>query len=140
MARVTSLFGADRTYNGNRLEARHTGIDLRMPEGAPVHAAAAGRVAVAGPFDIHGNVVIIDHGWGTYTLYAHLSAFGVSVGDEVAQGQVIGEAGRTGRSTGTHLHWEVIVNGVSIDPLVWMALSPTYIQPAIDDRTGQPTS
>jgi len=140
VARITSLYGASRSYNSDRLEARHTGVDFRMPEGAPVYAAAAGRVVAAEPYDIRGNMITLDHGWGVYTRYAHLSAFKVAVGNEVEQGQLIGEAGRTGRSTGTHLHWEVVVHGVSVDPLVWMSLSPVYIQPAVDERTGQPTS
>jgi hypothetical protein len=140
VSRITSLYGADRTYNGNMLRSRHTGIDFRMPEGVEIYAAAPGRVVAAEPFDIRGNVVVLDHGWGIYTLYAHMSAIQVAVGDEVSQGQLLGKAGRTGRSTGTHLHWEVIVNGVTIDPLAWMALSPTYIQPAVDERNEQPTS
>ena len=83
--------------------------------------------------------MVIDHGWGVYTQYAHLSETLVAVGDDVAQGQMIGKVGRTGRSTGTHLHWEVIVDGAPVDPLVWMGLSPRYIQPAIDEQ-GDATS
>lgn len=140
ISRITSLYGSKRSYNGDLLEARHTGIDFRMPEGAPVLAASSGRVVVAETFDVRGNVVMIDHGWGVYTQYAHMSALSVSVGDEVLEGQKIGEAGRTGRSTGTHLHWEVIINGVSVDPLFWMALSPNYLQPPIDDAAVTPAS
>ena len=133
ITKVTSLYGSHRTYLNNSLEGRHTGVDFRLSEGAPVYTAAAGRVAAADQFDVRGNMVLIDHGWGIYTQYAHMSAIDVAVGDEVEQGQQIGKAGRTGRSTGTHLHWEVIVNGVSVDPLAWMALSPNYLQPVIDD-------
>ena len=133
ISKVTSLFGSHRTYNFDQLTGRHTGIDFRMAVGVSIYAAAAGRVVAAEPFDVRGNVVIIDHGWGVYTLYAHLSEFRVSVGEEVTQGQLIGEAGQTGRSTASHLHWEVIVNGKSVDPLVWMALSSNYIPPAIDE-------
>lgn len=133
ISRITSLYGALRTYNDDQLQARHTGIDFRLAEGVAVYAAAPGRVVAAEPFDVRGNVIIIDHGWGVYTLYAHLSEFEVAEGDEVVTGELIGKGGRTGRSTGTHLHWEVIVNGVTVDPLTWMALSPTYIQPAVDE-------
>ena len=75
---------------------------------------------MADTLNIRGNAVVIDHGWGVYTLYAHMSSILVSLGDIVQTGQVIGLAGTTGRSTGPHLHWEVWVHGVPVNPLQWL--------------------
>ena len=138
--RVTSLYGSHRIYNDGQLRSRHTGIDFRLGKDAPIFAAADGRVVSAEPFDVRGNVVIVDHGWGIYTQYAHMSALDVVAGDEVRQGDIVGRAGRTGRSSGVHLHWEVIVDGAIVDPLFWMALSPNYVRPAFDERITRPSS
>ncbi len=118
-APVISGFGSYRSYNGGLLHNRHSGLDLRGAAGTPVMAAAAGRVAWAGPLAIRGNTVIIDHGWRVYSLYCHLSGVDVEVDQAVKKGDVIGAVGNTGRSTGPHLHWEVRVGGVSVDPLQW---------------------
>lgn len=111
----TSPFGAYRLYN-EVYWGRHTGLDIRGPLGTPIMAAAAGRVALAEWLDVRGNHVIIDHGWGVYTGYAHLSEIHVTRGQVVRQGQVIGVSGNTGRSSGPHIHWEVAVNGEWVDP------------------------
>lgn len=82
-------------------------------------AAARGRVVFAAPLPIRGNSVIIDHGLGVLSGYHHLSEIAVAVGQQVNAGDVIGRVGATGLATGPHLHWEVIVRGVTVDPLVW---------------------
>jgi hypothetical protein len=81
---------------------------------------AAGRVVFAAPLTVRGNATIIDHGWGVYSGVWHQSQMLVNVGDMVEQGQVIGLVGGTGRATGAHLHWEVWVNGVQVNPLDWL--------------------
>ena len=83
-------------------------------------APAAGTVVFAGPMTVRGNATMMDHGWGVYTGYLHQSEILVKVGDKVTPGQVIGLVGGTGRVTGPHLHWEVWVGGVQVDPLEWL--------------------
>jgi murein DD-endopeptidase MepM/ murein hydrolase activator NlpD len=110
---VTSPFG----YRWGRL---HAGIDIGVPSGTPIHAAAAGAVALAGWESGYGNYTCIDHGGGLATCYAHQSSIGVSVGQHVEQGQVIGLTGCTGHCLGPHLHFEVRINGVPVDPLGYL--------------------
>lgn len=126
---MTSRFGGARSYNGGLWLGVHTGADFRRDVGEPVSATADGRVVVAEYFDIRGNVIILDHGYGVFSQYAHLAEFYVRPGDVVRQGQIIGAAGNTGRSNGPHLHFEIIVNGVEVDPLRWLALNPDFIPP-----------
>ena len=104
---------------GPRGGGMHEGIDIAAPNGTPVRAAAAGRVIVAGWSGGYGNLVVIDHGNGIATAYAHLSAIYAS-GGSVSQGQSIGAVGSTGHSTGNHLHFEVRVNGSPVDPLGYL--------------------
>jgi hypothetical protein len=111
---ITSPFGQARTFNGE-LRSRHTGLDLRGLTGAPVHAAAAGRVAFAGGLYFAGNAVYIDHGLGVYTGYFHLSRIRVRQGEDVEAGRLLGDAGATGRVTGAHLHWYLSVDGEAAD-------------------------
>lgn len=111
---LTSPFGAYRTFN-QTVPARHTGWDLRAPTGTPVMAMAAGRVAFAGLMDIRGNHIVIDHGYGVFSGYSHLSQIHVTRGQSITRGQIIGVSGNTGRSGGAHLHWEVTVNGKWVD-------------------------
>jgi murein DD-endopeptidase MepM/ murein hydrolase activator NlpD len=99
----------------------HPGIDFEAPAGAEVHAAAAGTVVMAGDCGGYGNCVVIDHGHSLGTVYAHLSRTLVTVGDTVVDGHVIGLVGSTGRSTGPHLHFEVRLHGVPIDPVPTLA-------------------
>ena len=117
--RVTSQFGSGRSYNGGPVTSFHRGVDYGGNAGDPVLAAAPGRVSWTGAMPLRGNSVIIDHGAGVKTGYHHLSAIGVAVDDVVAAGDVIGELGSTGVSTGPHLHWEVSVHGVNVDPSWW---------------------
>ena len=98
----------------------HEGIDIAVPSGTPVHAAAAGTVIYAGWMTGYGNLVVLDHGNGLATAYAHNSSLLVSVGQHVSQGQTISLSGSTGHSTGPHVHFEVRVNGVAVDPLLYL--------------------
>lgn len=121
---VTTTFGVRRYYNGEWAENYyHRGIDYAAPQGAPVVAAANGRVALVGRvsegFELHGNTVGIDHGQGVTTIYIHLSRIDVREGQMVRAGEVIGGIGSTGISTGPHLHWGFYVNGEAVDPLPW---------------------
>ena len=104
---------------GPRGGGMHEGIDIAAPSGTPVRAAAAGRVIVAGWSGGYGNLVVIDHGNGIATAYAHLSAIYAS-GGSVSQGQSVGAVGSTGHSTGNHLHFEVRVNGSPVNPLGYL--------------------
>jgi murein DD-endopeptidase MepM/ murein hydrolase activator NlpD len=110
---VTSPFG----YRWGRL---HAGIDIGVPYGTPIHAAAAGTVVLAGWTGGYGNYTCIDHGGGLATCYAHQSSYAVSAGAQVSQGQVIGYVGSTGHSFGAHLHFEVRINGNPVDPLGYL--------------------
>ena len=105
--------------------AMHTGIDIRGEPGEPVHAAAAGRVTIAGWDGGYGNLVEIDHGNGLATRYGHLSQIDVHIGDEVRIGQTIGLIGSTGRSTGPHLHYETRINGEPVNPEKFLAAGDT---------------
>lgn len=112
---LTSPYGSVRAYNDG-IVRRHTGYDLRAPMGTPVRASASGRVVYARPLDIHGNIVIIDHGWGVFSSYSHLSEIDVVPGQFVLQGDIIARSGNTGRSLGPHVHWEIAVGGTVVDP------------------------
>jgi murein DD-endopeptidase MepM/ murein hydrolase activator NlpD len=111
---VTAEFGQERVFNGE-MQSRHTGLDLRGPVGAPVHAAGRGRVVLTGDFYFSGNGVFLDHGLGVYTGYFHLSEILVSDGEMVETGDLIGRVGATGRVTGPHLHWSLWVDGTGQD-------------------------
>jgi murein DD-endopeptidase MepM/ murein hydrolase activator NlpD len=120
----TSRFGNRRTYIGTGTELSiqgfHTGLDFGGGTGLPITAPARGKVVFADAWTVRGNTTIIDHGWGVYSGFWHQSKLDVHVGDIVEQGQVIGEVGGTGRVTGPHLHWELWVNGIQVDPLDWL--------------------
>ena len=126
---ITSRFGSDRTYNGGLWRSYHTGVDFRRAVGEPVWATASGRVVAVESLDVRGNVVIIDHGYGIFSQYAHTSEAYVTPGQYVQRGQLIAAAGSTGRTNGPHLHFEIIVNGIPVDPLAWMALMPGFVPP-----------
>lgn len=118
-AAMNSPFGTYRNYNNGTFTGYHTGADFASAPGTPIFAAADGRVVLADLLNIRGNAIVIDHGWGVYSTYSHQSELLVTLGEMVQTGEVIGRAGATGRITGPHLHWEVWVNGVAVDPLQW---------------------
>jgi murein DD-endopeptidase MepM/ murein hydrolase activator NlpD len=113
--RLSSAFGwRNVSVDGNR---QHGGIDLAAPVGTPVHASRPGTVTVSGWVGAYGYAVYLDHGDGMETRYAHLSTVNVQHGQTVRQGDVLGEVGSTGASTGPHLHFEIRSAGVALDPL-----------------------
>ena len=109
-------FGRRRVLNG---EARspHAGVDFSAAAGTPVYASQAGRVVLAEELYYSGNTVVIDHGYGIYTLYAHLSEIGVHTGDKVEAGADIGKVGATGRVTGAHLHWGLTIQHARVNAM-----------------------
>jgi len=120
--KVFANFAETRVYvfGGRQIDTQvHYGFDLASTRRSPVPAANTGTVVFAGPLTIYGNTVIVDHGLGLQTLYAHLSRVEVKVGDAVEKGQQLGRTGNTGLAIGDHLHFEVLVNGVSVTPLEW---------------------
>jgi murein DD-endopeptidase MepM/ murein hydrolase activator NlpD len=114
---TTSPYGTRRTYYAGGPQSYHEGQDFGVPEGVPVLAPGAGVVALAEPLQVRGNAVILDHGGGIFSGYWHLSELKVAVGQSVATGDVIGISGNTGLSTGAHLHWELRIYGISVDPM-----------------------
>lgn len=121
-SKVTSRFAEQRSYfvDGQKVsQATHFGYDLASTSGAPIEASNAGHVVFADWLGIYGNCVIVDHGLGLFTLYAHLSRFAVSEGDDVTMHQTLGSSGATGLAGGDHLHFAVIVGGAYVDPLEW---------------------
>ncbi len=133
--KVFANFAETRTYvyAGRQVDTQvHLGTDLASTKRSVVPAANAGTVVFAEPLTIYGNVVILDHGQGLQTLYAHLSTIEVKVGDAVQKGQELGRSGTTGLAVGDHLHFEVLVHGVSVTPLEWW--DPRWIR----DHIGKP--
>lgn len=116
----SSRFGNRRSYNNGEYLYFHTGLDFCGQVGDPIYAAAAGVVVFADSLTVRGKATMIDHGRGVYTAYMHQSEIYVSVGEQVYKGQLIGLVGNTGRVEGPHLHFEVLVGGVQVDPLDWL--------------------
>lgn len=117
--RITSKFGRLRSYNGSEYVYYHSGLDYSGTDQTPVLAPVPGIVVYTGELTVRGNATIISHGWGVYTGYWHQSRIDVKVGDRVETGQTIGMVGNTGRVTGPHLHFDLIVGGVEVDPEDW---------------------
>lgn len=113
---IASPYGNRRVFNGE-LRSYHNGLDFRAPQGTPAMAANTGTVRLTKDLFYAGNTVIIDHGTGIFTIYAHLDRFNVTAGQGIDKAQIVGWTGDTGRVSGPHLHWGVKVNGVAVDPL-----------------------
>ncbi|MBF0356221.1 MAG: M23 family metallopeptidase [Alphaproteobacteria bacterium] len=121
---ISGVFGSQRILNGQP-RSPHSGVDLAAPTGTPVIAAADGVVMLAEPDLFYtGQTLLIDHGLGVNTVYAHLSALLVAPGSHVVKGQEIGKVGATGRVTGAHLHWGLSVGAVKLDPMTALKLTP----------------
>lgn len=120
----TSRYGNRRTYIGTGTDEKfysfHSGLDFCGGAGLQIVSPADGIVVFAGPLTVRGNATIIDHGWGVYSGIWHQSEIKVQVGQTVKAGDVIGLVGGTGRVTGAHLHWEVWVNGIQVNPMDWL--------------------
>jgi murein DD-endopeptidase MepM/ murein hydrolase activator NlpD len=112
-------FGRRRVFNGQKRRP-HSGMDFASVKGTPVLAPSAGKVIELGDFFFSGNLVYLDHGQGLISMFAHLDEIDVVLGEEVAQGQVVGKVGATGRATGPHLHWSLGLNGTWIDPALFL--------------------
>jgi murein DD-endopeptidase MepM/ murein hydrolase activator NlpD len=118
---VNSQFGQRRDYNNGGLFFYHTGIDFGVcAPNLNIYAPAAGEVVLAEELTIKGKAVLIDHGWGVFSGYWHLSEFNVSVGDFVQPGDLLGLIGNTGRSAGPHLHFEIDISGIPVNPITWL--------------------
>jgi len=118
---VISSFGKRSFVNGQP-RSPHSGTDFRAAEGTPILAPNAGRVVLVEDLYFAGGTVIIDHGLGLYSYFAHLSKFSVTEGEVLEQGEVVGQVGATGRVTGPHLHWTLRLAGARIDPLSLMSV------------------
>ena len=117
----SSYFGSRRSYNNGQYVGYHGGLDFKVVlMSLNIYSVAPGRVIFAGPMNIRGNTIFIDHGQGVISGYAHMKEFTVSEGDMVEKGQLIGLIGNTGRVTGPHLHWDIWVNRTPVDPFDWV--------------------
>jgi murein DD-endopeptidase MepM/ murein hydrolase activator NlpD len=119
---ITTGFGLRRLINGQP-RSPHTGVDLRGKKGTPVVACNSGVVVLVDALFFSGKSVILDHGWGFYSMYFHLSETLAGEGDRVRKGAVLGRVGSTGRSTRPHLHWAVRINGARVDPLCLLRIT-----------------
>lgn len=118
---TTSPFGTRRSYNGGPYNSYHAGQDFGAPPGVPILAPAPGTVALAAGLQVRGNAVLLDHGRGIYTGYWHMSEIYVTTGQQVQAGDVLGLVGTTGLSTGAHLHWEMRIYGIAVDPMQFIS-------------------
>jgi len=118
--RITSTYGTRRSYNGGPATSFHGGTDFGGGEGVPIYAPAAGTVVLAEPLTVRGNAVLIDHGMGLFSGYWHNTQLVVTEGQQVQAGDLISYMGSTGLVTGPHLHWEMRLQGIAVEPLQWV--------------------
>jgi murein DD-endopeptidase MepM/ murein hydrolase activator NlpD len=114
--RITTPFGIGRVLNGKR-RSPHSGVDIAARKGTPIKGANSGKVLLADDLYLSGKTLVVDHGWGVSTIYAHLDRIDVREGQEIERGQVLGTVGATGRATGPHLHFGAFLRGAKVDPL-----------------------
>jgi murein DD-endopeptidase MepM/ murein hydrolase activator NlpD len=117
--RISSVFGARRVYGETLARWGHSGMDIANKEGTPIAAPAGGEVLYSSDLEAHGGTIILDHGHDVFSIYHHLSKRGVLPGERVHPGDVLGEMGQTGLTTGPHLHWSLAVNGEKVNPVQW---------------------
>ena len=115
-------FGLRRFFNGEP-RSPHSGLDVAVARGTPVKTSAHGQVLAVDDYFFNGKTIFVDHGNGLITLYCHLDRIDVKVGETVSKGQRIGLSGKTGRATGPHLHWSVVLNGVMVDPELFISVN-----------------
>lgn len=133
LGKPMATFGQDRTYyyRGEEVDRQvHLGVDIASLMQSPIPAGNDGRVVFTGPLGIYGETVILDHGWGLFSMYSHMSVIDVSPGASVAKGDILGRTGQTGMAGGDHLHFAVIVQGVFVDPVEWW--DPHWVKDNID--------
>jgi murein DD-endopeptidase MepM/ murein hydrolase activator NlpD len=123
LGRLSSRYGVARVLNGQP-RSPHAGLDVAIPTGTPITAPADGVVLDADDYYFCGKTLFIDHGNGLITMHCHLSEFIATVGERVKQGQRVALSGATGRATGPHLHWSVYLNGVSVEPELFLKTEP----------------
>lgn len=125
--RLASPFGLHRFYNyipGKQ----HTGLDIAAPTGTPIHTPTGGTVVDVGRYLLTGNTVILDHGQGMFTIYAHMNRVHARLGQRLPAGSLIGEVGHTGRATGPHLHWGLVLNNARVNPMLCV------VDPVVEQR------
>lgn len=120
---VSANYGGRRSYNGGPYLTYHEGVDFSAYGGTPIYAPAAGTVVLAERLYVRGGAVIIDHGLGVFSGFYHMSAIHAVAGQDVRPGDLLGEVGTTGLSTGNHLHWDLLINGIWVDAAVWQEQS-----------------
>jgi len=119
--KITSPFGIKRV--GRKYSYFHKGIDIKAKKGTPILASNSGKIILSGHFNVYGNLIVIDHGFGIISCYFHLNKIYKHEGEFVRKGEVIGTCGDSGWATGSHLHFGIYINGVSVDPLWWLKFS-----------------